>query len=324
MAAVLELIHVSKLFDQRAAVDDVSFRVERGTLFSLVGPSGCGKSTTLRLIAGLLEVSSGDILLNGKSIAGMPPHQRPINTVFQNYALFPHLTVRGNIAFGLERQSVAPRDIRARVARMAELLRLSGLEDRKPSQLSGGERQRVALARSLVLEPEVLLLDEPLSALDPGLRHHVRRELRELQSRLGTTFILVTHDREEALSMSDTLAVMNGGRVEQIGGPQQLYSNPCTRFVAGFLGAVNWIDEVGVRPEHVRLTQCADASSTDRCRTAIVAQHVYLGSSTQVTVRLSSGDTVQAEVPSGSAVYAPGEPVTVSWDACHEIRGVSR
>ncbi len=222
---------------------------------SLLGPSGCGKTTTLRLIAGFEQPAEGEILLDGVSVNGRRPYERNVSTVFQSYALFPHLTVQGNVEFGLRRKAAA--DIERKAREALALVELTGKESRYPAQLSGGERQRVALARSLVVNPDVLLLDEPLAALDPKLRKQMRLELKALQARVGTTFLFVTHDQEEALSMSDSIAVMNGGRIEQIGAPEDVYLRPRTRFVAGFLGAVNWMDGVGIRPEALRLERRA-------------------------------------------------------------------
>src|SRR5579863_1661775 len=224
MDAVLELKRVSKQFPGHRAVHDVSLAIPRGAFFSLLGPSGCGKTTTLRLVAGFEAPTEGEIWLNGARIDQAPPYQRNVNTVFQNYALFPHLTVQGNVEFGLRRSGAA--DMEARVRCVIEQVRLSGKESRKPSALSGGERQRVALARSLVLAPDVLLLDEPLSALDPNLRRQVRSELKQLQRRVGTTFLFVTHDQEEALAMADRITVMRSGKVEQVGTPQDIYLRP--------------------------------------------------------------------------------------------------
>src|SRR6202051_2095126 len=228
MKAILELRNVSKEFAGQRAVHQISLQIEPGSFFSLLGPSGCGKTTTLRLIAGFEPPTAGEIWLNGARIDALPPYRRNVNTVFQNYALFPHLTVHGNVEFGLRRAAVADRS--ARVRRVLEQVQLWEKESRKPSQLSGGERQRVALARALVLAPDVLLLDEPLSALDPQLRKTVRSELKELQQRTGVTFLFVTHDQEEALSLSDQMAVMNDGAIEQTGAPQELYQRPSTRF----------------------------------------------------------------------------------------------
>ncbi len=267
MDTVLELRALTKHFPTHQAVTGISFAIKRGEFFGLVGPSGCGKTTTLRLIAGFESPTSGEILLNGSSIAGRPPYRRNVSTVFQNYALFPHLTVGQNVAFGLERRGgLSKSDIRERVNRTLELVQLSGKESRLPNQISGGERQRVAVARSLILEPQMLLLDEPLSALDPKLRKQMRKELKDVQRRVGIAFLFITHDQEEALSMSDRLAVMNAGRLEQTGTPRELYRQPASRFVADFLGEVNWIDGVGVRPEAVHYRKKVLPQECHRCK----------------------------------------------------------
>ncbi|HZT39710.1 MAG TPA: ABC transporter ATP-binding protein [Bryobacteraceae bacterium] len=315
MQPVLELRGVTKDYSAHRAVDDVSFTVQRGAFFSLLGPSGCGKTTTLRLIAGFERASSGEILLNGRIINDAPPYCRNVSTVFQNYALFPHLTVRGNIEFGLRRKGV--RDMAGRVNAAIDLVRLAGKESRKPSELSGGEKQRVALARSLVLSPDVLLLDEPLSALDPNLRLEMRAELKSLQQKVGITFLFVTHDREEALSLSDQLAVMNRGRIEQVGAPRELYLTPRTRFVAGFLGSINWIDGVGVRPEAIRLTRTAPQNDVRR-RRARVESAVFLGNRLQVRSRTGAGELIVAEA-SHSEELRPGETVHLWWTAADEL-----
>src|SRR5258707_7869596 len=298
---VLALRGVSKDFATPRAVADVSLDIPRGSFFALLGPSGCGKTTTLRMIAGFEQPTAGEILLNGESICHLPPYRRNVNTVFQNYALFPHLTVRGNVEFGLRGQPA--NDLATRVARVLDQVRLTGKEARKPSELSGGERQRVALARSLVLEPDVLLLDEPLSALDPQLRKQVRGEIKDLQRRVGVTFLFVTHDQEEALAMSDTIAVMNQGAVEQTGSPREVYSRPRTRFVASFLGAMNWIDGIGMRPESTRISRDAQPGS----RRATVTGTQFLGSHTHVEARLESGETVVAHIARDYTSFAPGE-----------------
>lgn len=319
MHAVLELQSVSKRYSpasDQAAVDDVSFRVPRGALFSLVGPSGCGKTTTLRLVAGLDTPSGGEIHLSGARIDHLKPYQRNVSTVFQNYALFPHLTVRGNIEFGLRRKGMS--DIQKRCRNAIELLQLDGKQDRYPHQLSGGEKQRVGLARSLVIEPEVLLLDEPLSALDPNLRKQVRTELKSLQRRVGITFLLVTHDQEEALSLSDHIAVMRAGRLEQQGTPQEIYLHPQSRFVAGFLGAVNWIEEIGLRPEATFLSRGAAPEGT-RSAHGVVRQALFLGNCYHVEVELQRGRAT-AEVPREKARYEPGDSVTVWWHPKDELR----
>jgi len=321
---VLELRDVSKIFPGAGtaaghkAVDGVSLEISRGSFFSLLGPSGCGKTTTLRLIAGFDAPSAGEIRLNGACIEMLPPYRRNVNTVFQSYALFPHLTVRGNVEFGLKRSGASGQrdadDDAGRVARVLDQLQLTGKESRKPGDLSGGERQRVALARALVLEPEVLLLDEPLSALDPQLRKQVRAELKDLQRRTGITFLMVTHDQEEALSLSDCMAVMNRGRIEQVGTPQELYQRPATRFVASFLGAMNWVGGRGVRPEAVRISR---NGSNDR-RRATVVQTIFLGATAHVEARLGSGEAFVVHMNPGEAAYAPGEAVFLSWDAADE------
>jgi len=262
---ILELRGVTRQYAGRRAVDSVSLRIARGAFYSLLGPSGCGKTTTLRLIAGFEQPSEGEILLDGVRVNDRRPYERNVSTVFQSYALFPHLTVQGNVEFGLRRKSAA--DIGRKAREALELVELAGKESRYPAQLSGGERQRVALARSLVVSPDVLLLDEPLAALDPNLRKQMRVELKALQARVGTTFLFVTHDQEEALSMSDHIAVMNTGRIEQVGTPEEVYLRPSTRFVAGFLGAVNWIDGIGVRPESLRLAR-VEPSNGQRFRPA--------------------------------------------------------
>src|SRR4051812_29652008 len=256
MGPILELRNLVKDFPGQRAVAGISLTVPKGSFFSLVGPSGCGKTTTLRLIAGFEEPTSGDVLLNGEIVNNRKPYERNVSTVFQSYALFPHLTARENIEFGLRRRRAT--EIDRRVKDVIDLVGLAGKEERRPAQLSGGERQRVALARSVVLEPEVLLLDEPLAALDPQLRKQMRVELKALQRRVGITFLLVTHDQGEALSMSDQIAIMNRGLVEQVGAPEEVYLRPQTKFVAGFLGAVNWIGPIGVRPESTRISRQAD------------------------------------------------------------------
>jgi spermidine/putrescine transport system ATP-binding protein len=330
MDAVLELADLSKDFAGHKAVDQVTLAIPRGSFFSLLGPSGCGKTTTLRLIAGFETPTAGEIRLNGQRIDHLPPYRRNVNTVFQSYALFPHLTVRGNVEFGLRNTlnkgaansgiaKNSPGSAADRVRRLLEQLELAGKEARKPSELSGGERQRVALARALVLSPEVLLLDEPLSALDPQLRRQVRGELRDLQKRTGVTFLFVTHDQEEALSLSGTLAVMRAGRVEQTGSPAELYGKPRTKFVASFLGAMNWIGEIGIRPEAIRISR---APAPPPSLAATVVETAFLGPVAHITARLEHGDSITVQVPSGDEPYRPGEFVYLSWNAGDELRGL--
>jgi ABC-type Fe3+/spermidine/putrescine transport system ATPase subunit len=319
MDAVLELAHVSKAFATHKAVDDVSLSIPRGAFFSLLGPSGCGKTTTLRLVAGFESPTAGEIRLNGERIDSSPPYLRNVNTVFQSYALFPHLTVQGNVEFGLRNKSKDANPAADKVRRVLEQLGLSGKESRKPSQLSGGEKQRVALARALVLAPEVLLLDEPLSALDPQLRQQVRAELRDLQKKTGVTFLFVTHDQEEALSLSDALAVMRAGRVEQMGTPQELYRKPCTKFVAAFLGDINWIAGAGVRPESIHITRGAEPGG----KKAVVSATSFLGPTAHVSTTMEDGTRVTVQVPSSDGPYAAQEAVYLSWSPADELRDLA-
>ena len=313
MDTVLELRALTKHFPTHRAVNGVAFALRRGEFFSLLGPSGCGKTTTLRLIAGFETPTSGEILLNGRPVANLKPYERNVNTVFQNYALFPHLTVARNIRFGLERRPRMPSaEISAKVDRMLSMLQLSGKEDRMPNQISGGERQRVALARSLVLEPDVLLLDEPLSALDPKLRKQVRAELKSIQRRVGIAFLFVTHDQEEALSLSDRIAVMNRGELEQVGPPRELYQRPASRFVAEFLGDVNWIDGAAIRPECVRISR--DRPVNGACAfPAVVMSSTYLGDCVHIEMCLESGGRCVAQVNENECRYETGQRLYVWW-----------
>jgi ABC-type Fe3+/spermidine/putrescine transport system ATPase subunit len=313
---VLSLRSVSKDFSAYRAVTEVSLEIPRGAFFSLLGPSGCGKTTILRMIAGFETPTTGEIWLNGECINAWPPYQRNVNTVFQGYALFPHLTVQGNIEFGLVQKrghkqghKEATDDLH-RVRNVLQQVRLEAKSSRRPSELSGGERQRVALARAIVLQPDVLLLDEPLSALDPHLRKQMRAELRDLQRRVGVTFLFVTHDQEEALSMSDQIAVMNAGSLEQVGTPREIYARPRTRFVADFLGAMNWIGGVGVRPEAV--------SITSQGRKAFVTGVTYLGSFCHIEMTLESGESIAAQVPAGIS-FTVGQSVCFTWNPEDEI-----
>jgi spermidine/putrescine transport system ATP-binding protein len=316
MDAVLELREVSKHYPTHRAVNNVSLSIGRGEFFSLLGPSGCGKTTTLRLVAGFEEPTGGAIRLNGADIQHLKPYQRNVSTVFQNYALFPHLSVRDNVEFGLRRHR--QNDIERRVREVLDLVQLTGKEDRLPTQISGGERQRVALARSLVLAPDVLLLDEPLSALDPNLRKLVRSELKEIQRRVGITFLFVTHDKEEALSMSDRIGLMRGGELQQVATPEQIYLKPRTRFVASFLGALNWIDGIGVRPEATRVTK--DRPSSDcRSREAVVVGTNFLGNCLEVEARLANGETAVAEVSRLGESFTTGQSIHIWWRPADEL-----
>jgi spermidine/putrescine transport system ATP-binding protein len=238
----VELLGVTKVFGTMPAVDDLTLRVERGTFFSLLGPSGCGKTTTLRLIAGFEQPTSGKVIIGGADVAGLPPYRRDVNTVFQHYALFPHMSVADNIAYGLRQKGVPRADIQRRVAEALQMVRLPSAGARRPSELSGGQQQRVALARALVNRPTVLLLDEPLSALDLKLRKEMQSELKTLQQTVGITFIYVTHDQDEAITLSDRMVVMNAGHPEQEGSPQEIYERPRTRFVADFIGLTNFLE----------------------------------------------------------------------------------
>ena len=314
---ILEIRNLVKNYPGHRAVSCISLSVPAGSFFSLLGPSGCGKTTTLRLIAGFEQPTSGDVLLGGAIVNGRRPYERNVSTVFQSYALFPHLTARQNIEFGLRRQRAS--DIEKRVREVLALVSLAGKEDRRPAQLSGGERQRVALARSLVLQPDVLLLDEPLAALDPLLRKQMRLELKAMQRRVGITFLMVTHDQEEALSMSDQVAVMNNGIIEQVGSPEDVYLRPRTAFVAGFLGAVNWIDGAGVRPEATRIVQEGVPDSHSQAPGSVTGT-VFLGDRVEVLVRLDTGENVVAQVPRNSSAFQPGDAVRIHWDPSEEMR----
>jgi len=335
----VQLEGLTKRFDAVTAVDDISLEIESGEFFSLLGPSGCGKTTTLRLIAGFERPDAGRIVIGDTDVTDTPPHRRPVNTVFQSYALFPHLSVEQNVAFGLRFRSMSKDECRARVHEVLELVRLGGYERRRPHQLSGGQQQRVALARALVLSPSVLLLDEPLGALDAKLRRDLQVELKSLQREIGITFLYVTHDQEEALTMSDRLAVMAHGKVEQLGTPREVYEHPSTTFVADFLGVSNLMrgrvvgggrvdvggitlaaarGDVGaagvvrltIRPERVRI-EPPGVAGTNRVP-ATIERFVYLGSTTQVFVVLPGGDRVQALVANSGDVaeYDPGAAVT--------------
>jgi spermidine/putrescine transport system ATP-binding protein len=315
MQPVLELRNVVKDFPGHRAVDNVSLTLSRGGFYSLLGPSGCGKTTTLRMIGGFEEPSAGDVLLNGLAVNGLKPYQRDVSTVFQSYALFPHLTALGNVKFGLRERGVADADKRALQA--LDFVQLADKGDRTPARLSGGEKQRVALARSLVLEPQLLLLDEPLAALDPRLRKQMRAELKAMQRKTGITFLFVTHDQEEALSMSDQVAVMNRGRIEQFGAPEDVYLRPATPFVAGFLGAMNWFGKAGVRPESTRIARAIPADAPHR--RAAIESTLFLGNCVHVNAALDDGTRATAELPRELNHFAEGEIVWVHWDPSDEL-----
>jgi spermidine/putrescine ABC transporter ATP-binding subunit len=349
----VELRQVSKAFGRALAMDRIDLQVRKGEFLSLLGPSGSGKTTTLRVIAGLVEPSAGEVLIGGRVMTHVPVHRRNLGMVFQNYALFPHLTVRENVAFGLEMRRVRQAEAARRVAEALALVRLPGFEARYPHQLSGGQRQRVALARALVVQPSVLLLDEPLGALDKKLRENMQVELRALQRKLGITTVFVTHDQEEALTLSDRIAVMNEGRIQQLDTPVELYERPRNRFVSEFIGASNFLEgevaqaaddlvgirtsrgltvwlraaalgrapagpvTVSVRPEKITLSPEAPPHGRNVFR-ATVESVVYLGTSTHYYVATEEGErlTVYEQnvvAHGGTMIYAPGDRVYVAW-----------
>jgi spermidine/putrescine transport system ATP-binding protein len=342
---------VRKRFGGHTAVDDVSFEIPEGEFFSMLGPSGCGKTTTLRMIAGFESPDAGHIVLKGADVTAVPANKRPVNMVFQQYALFPHMSIYDNVAFGLKVKRVPRSEHRGRITELLRIVALEGLETRRPRQLSGGQQQRVALARALVNRPAALLLDEPLGALDVKLRKQMQLELKRIQHELGTTFVYVTHDQEEALAMSDRIAVMNNGRVEQLGTPREIYNHPMTAFVADFIGSLNalevTIDElvggylvgrfgegervvapvesgqrvgdvvrVAVRPEHVKIGAAAlDGGSRLE---GTIRELVYLGMYTQFHVDTQAGRIVSHRLADEQlGELEPGSHVTLSWAPEH-------
>jgi spermidine/putrescine transport system ATP-binding protein len=347
----VEIIGVSKRFGHVVVLDEVSLQVGRGEFFSLLGPSGSGKTTLLRLIAGFLDPDGGSIRIAGEEVVGFPPYQRNVNTVFQHYALFPHYDVWGNVAYGCRQQGIKNPELRLRVEEALAMVRLTGLEKRRPRELSGGQQQRVALARALVLRPAVLLLDEPLGALDLKLRKQMQIELKKLQEQVGITFVYVTHDQEEALTMSDRIAVMNEGRILQLGTPEEIYERPNCRFVADFIGETNFLEgtfvgrpngsaevelgagvrvradltpdqavsagqkvTVAVRPEKLHLAGTQPGANVVAGR---VEEVVYIGTDTQYGVRLDTGHKVRVRAqnhdPFSRPAAAAGEPVSVAF-----------
>lgn len=336
MSSAVTLDRISQHFESVVAVDGISLDVDSGEFFSLLGPSGSGKTTCLRLVAGFDQPTAGRVLIGGEDVTAHPPYRRAVNTVFQDYALFPHMTVRDNISYALMVRGVTDSERRRRTAEMLELVQLSGMENRRPAQLSGGQRQRVALARALINAPPVLLLDEPLGALDLKLRQQMQTELKALQRQLGITFIYVTHDQEEALSMSDRLAVFKNGRVEQTGSPQSVYDKPQTAFVAGFVGNANILSaeqagrlgmprrETALRPEkiHLHIDARTVPQGAVKCSGRLLASQ-FLGINTRFEVEVSSGlvlDVVRQNALEQVVPSAEGE-VTLAWrlDDAHPL-----
>jgi putative spermidine/putrescine transport system ATP-binding protein len=350
---VLELAAIRKIYDETVAVDGVSLTLGQGEFLTLLGPSGSGKTTTLMMVAGLVTPSAGVMLLDGKPLGPLPPYRRNIGLVFQNYALFPHLTVAGNIAFPLEMRGLGRAEIRARIARVLALVGLPGYEERYPDQLSGGQQQRIALARAIVFEPRLLLMDEPLGALDKKLREQMQLEIMRLHKELGISVVYVTHDQDEALVMSDRIAVFNHGRIEQLGSPEELYERPASRFVAGFIGESNFFPGivtelvdgfcalaagnarlrarsesrlapgqqgvVAVRPERIRLAAREPIEpGSDNCLVGRVCNVVYLGRSRTYAVRLPGGIEVTVLLQAQERTqpsFVVGDDVVISWRA---------
>jgi spermidine/putrescine transport system ATP-binding protein len=343
----LHLRSLTKHFASFTAVDDLDLTIPQGSFFALLGPSGCGKTTTLRMVAGLEVPTAGQILIGDDDITETKPYRRPVNTVFQNYALFPHLDIFENVAFGLRRRGA--KDVKQKVDEVLELIELAHLARRKPTQLSGGQQQRVALARAIVNRPSVLLLDEPLGALDLKLRRQMQLELKRIQTEVGLTFVHVTHDQEEAMTMADTIAVMNNGRIEQLGDPASLYENPVTTFVANFLGQSNLVRArvtsrsggdltvdahgttftmpvrrcvsdsgdiwVGVRPEKIQVDSPGGGTNTVR---GTITDTSYIGVSTQYLVRLPwDQELTVVRQNDGAAIHRPGQSVDLSWEPDH-------
>ena len=353
----VEIRGLTKRYGTHYALRDIDLTVERGELFSLLGSSGCGKTTLLRSLAGFVRPDEGSILIGGRDVTRLAPYERPVNMMFQSYALFPHLTVEGNIAFGLRRDRLARPEIARRVDEALELIRMSDLRRRMPQQLSGGQRQRVALARAVVKRPQVLLLDEPLSALDRKLRESTRMELVAIQEQIGITFVLVTHDQDEALTMSSRIAVMSEGRIVQIGTPTEIYDKPRNRFVADFIGSVNLFEGVvasisagiatvecatlsarlqaadrgfavgdkvalAVRPERMTLSPPEPAAPSSGCFAGIVSRHSFAGDRHLYRVALEGGAVVQvAQLSAGTdgRAFPRGEAVEVSWDPASNV-----
>ena len=351
----VSLAGIDKFYGTSRIVNQLDLAVEQGEFLTLLGPSGCGKTTTLRMIAGFVAPSAGSIHIAGRDVTNVAPQQRQIGMVFQDYALFPHLTVAQNIAFGLVERGAPRAQVKARVGELLELIRLGGLEDRVPAQLSGGQQQRVALARAIAHPPQVLLLDEPLGALDLKMREHMQLEIRRIQQELGLTAVYVTHDQTEAMTMSDRVAVMNGGRLEQIGTPESVYNQPRTRFVASFIGKVNYLQgrvvsvedghafvetavcrcvcpaegaraseqvTIAIRPEHITLKAMANggapASPVNHVHATVVSS-IYAGNLRQYLVRLSDQSDLLVETRAGDHIWPQGEVVQLAWQPQHSV-----
>lgn len=337
---IVKLTDIEKSFGDTQVVKKLNLEIGEGEFLTLLGPSGCGKTTTLRMIAGFIEADSGKIELEGVDVADKRPNERDVNTVFQNYALFPHMNISDNIAFGLVEKKVKKPEIKERVAKMLKLVQLEGMEKRMPHELSGGQKQRVAIARALVNEPKVLLLDEPLGALDLKLRKQMQTELKHLQKKLGITFVYVTHDQEEALTMSDRIAVMNGGILEQIGTPEEIYNHPESRFVADFIGESNILEGkaysvqdiqfhtgtvqlskpcltsgeqlfVCVRPENLKISVNPVAQFDLQCT---VKEHIFIGSSNKTIVELPDGQLLKLTAPPEVGVLPAGTQGYLYWN----------
>lgn len=341
---IVKLKNINKAYGNNKVVKNLNLCVNEGEFLTLLGPSGCGKTTTLRMIAGFEDVTDGTVSIEGKDVAGIPPYKRDVNTAFQNYALFPHMNVFDNIAFGLREKKVKKVELRKRVMEMLELVQLSGFEKRMPSQMSGGQKQRISIARALVNRPKVLLLDEPLGALDLKLRKQMQVELKHLQRKLGITFIYVTHDQEEALTMSDRIAVMHNGILEQIGTPVEIYDHPATKFVADFIGESNILEAnvdsieddilnvifetgkapvsasgfnknemvyVSIRPEKLKGSYFP-VDNFSLC--GMVKEHIYVGSTIKTIVALSNGQELKLSSVPGSKLFPIGSSIYVYWD----------
>lgn len=321
MPSAIRLSHIYKSFGEVNAVDGVNLEIAHGEFFAMLGPSGSGKTTVLRMIAGFELPDSGSIEIDGKEVSHVPPFNRDVNTVFQDYALFPHMTVLENIEYGLKVKKVAKDLRKAAASKALERVKLSGYENRKPSQLSGGQRQRVALARALVNEPKVLLLDEPLGALDLKLRHEMQIELKEIQRSVGITFIFVTHDQEEALTMADRIAVFKDGKIIQVGSAKEIYESPNNTFVASFVGISNLIHKNGktisIRPEKIKFGNQFNVQSN-----GVVTAVTFLGALTRFDIKLEGGDAVTVLSENDGLTIHPqlGNNVQISWDSKYETQ----